>query len=559
MKSFSLQLCFIGAISWCSFNFAETDSQDVKSENGKDLSYSKLYDAQKDIMQWLPTYSEVLSIVEKKAFRKVDFDRFVQDSLKSAVSKVDAHSSFFSNDEYKSTLESTSGEFSGIGVSIIGKAPDDDSLMIIEVLPGSPAEKVGIKKGDRIIKVGKDNLKNMTTDQVINKLKGKVGTKISIKIARKKKPMSFLVTRDIIKDQISLCYFFKNQNVYYFSLKQFTENAAKQMSGLLEKANQGKCKGIVLDLRGNPGGTLDSAIEMAGLFLPKGAPVVHTRDRNGKIVAKYFTNSDPVLKSDVPIFILINNFTASASEILAGCLRFHSEQSYLNGGWKGKKLMVFLLGMTTFGKGSVQELIPVKNGCALKLTTMLYFLPDGSSLQAQGIAPDFTIKPKYVPADEMEWIKEFYGKENSLKNYITVKEVSENLGLPADEAIKKEEEAKKKEAQNEPLIDLSNDSQGLEDQDTDEDDSSEYNVESGDSSTDDSGKSKKNEKSWNERQKEALATDSQVQASVNMINLLNWLKKGRKKKTLLTRVDAIRLLNKNYLTDEISVIEKVEN
>jgi carboxyl-terminal processing protease len=430
--------------------------------------------------------------------------------------------------------------------------------MIIEVLPGSPAEKVGIKKGDRIIKVGPDNLKGLTTDQVINKLKGKVGTKIAIKIARKKKPMSFVVMRDIIKDQISLCFFFKNQNVYYFSLKQFTENAAKQVSGLLEKANQGKCKGIVLDLRGNPGGTLDSAIEMAGLFLPKGSPVVHTRDRDGKIVAKYFTNADPVLKSDIPIFILINNFTASASEILAGCLRYHSEQSYLNGGWKGKKLKVFLLGMTTFGKGSVQELIPVKNGCALKLTTMLYFIPDGSSLQAQGITPDFTIKPKYVPADEMEWIKEFYGKESSLKNYITVKEVSENLGLPLDEALKKEAEAKKKEEKEAAQLDLNNtpgdeqsgeinvDGQSL--NDDDESDSDSENAES----------NKKPEKSWEERQKEALCNDNQVQASVNMINLLNWLKKGRKKKAAITRVDALRLLNKNYLTDGIAVVEKVE-
>ncbi len=546
---------------------AENIASDNANDNTKDSVSAKSYDAQKDIMLWLPTYSEVLSVVEKKAFRKVDFDRFVQDSLKSAVSKVDAHSSFFSNDEYKSTLESTSGEFSGIGVSIIGKAPDDDSLMVIEVLPGSPAEKVGIKKGDRIIKVGKENLKGMTTDQVITKLKGKVGTKISIKIARKKKPMSFLVTRDIIKDQISLCFFFKNQNVYYFSLKQFTENAAKQMSGLLERANQGKCKGIVLDLRGNPGGTLDSAIEMAGLFLPKGSPVVHTRNRHGEIVAKYFTNSDPVLKSDVPIFILINNFTASASEILAGCLRFHSDQSYLNGGWNGKRLMVLLLGMTTFGKGSVQELIPVKNGCALKLTTMLYFLPDGSSLQAQGIAPDFTVKPKYIPADEMEWIKEFYGKENSLKNYITVKEVSENLGLPADQALAKEEEANKKEEeangkteQNEPLLDLTNDSQEFSEESATENSiEPEDGSENGDSGTDGDNKNKKKEKSWSERQKEALATDSQVQASVNMINLLNWLKKGRKKKTILNRADAIRLLNKNYLTDEISVIEKVES
>lgn len=536
-------------VSCLNFVFADQvegdyDTVEMREDdlNAKAQPPVKVYDAQKDIMQWLPTYSEVLSVIEKKGFRKVDFSKFVQDSLKAAVSKIDAHSSLFSDDEHKSTIESTSGEFSGIGVSIIGKSPDDDTLMIVEVLPGSPAEKAGVRKGDNIIKIGKNNLKGMTTEQVINKLKGLVGTKVTIKITRKKKPMTFTIIRDFIKDQISLCFYFKNQNVYYLSLKQFTENAAKQMSGLLEKANQGKCKGIILDLRGNPGGTLDSSIEMAALFLPKGSPVVHTRDRNGKIVAKYFTNTDPVLKSDVPIFILINNFTASASEILAGCLRYHSEQSYLNGGWNGKKLMVFLLGMTTFGKGSVQELIPVKNGCALKLTTMLYFLPDKSSLQAQGIAPDFTVKPKYVPIDEMEWIKEFYGKESSLKNYITVKEVSENLGIPMDDKAKNAEEKnnKNKDKDDVPSVD------------------SESDEPVGDDETDNSDIAKKDEQSWEERQKEALSTDSQVQASVNMINMLNWFKKGRKKKTLITRSDALRLLNKNYLTDDGAIIEKVE-
>lgn len=557
MKKLFLLLCYVFVFSCFTFSYSE--ESEVVNENDKfessqqDVSEKdenkpiKEYNAQKDIFQWLPTYSEVLSVVEKKCFRKVDFDKFVQDSLKSAISKVDAHSSFFSDEEFKSTLESTSGEFSGIGVSIIGKAPDDDSLMIVEVVPGSPSEKAGVKKGDRIIKIGKDNLKGLSTDQVINKLKGKVGSKVTIKVARKKKPMTFTITRDIIKDQISLCFYFKNQNVYYLSLKQFTENAAKQVSVLLEKANQGKCKGVLLDLRGNPGGTLDSAIEMAGLFLPKGSPVVHTRDRNGKVVAKYFTKSAPLLKSDVPIFILINNFTASASEILAGCLRYHSEQSYLNGGWSGKKLMVFLLGMTTFGKGSVQELIPVKNGCALKLTTMLYFLPDQSSLQARGIKPDFTVKPKYVPADEMEWIKEFYGKESSLKNYITEKEVCENLGLPYDEKLDKEHKNAEKNCEHEPLLDMSDGAEEV---------GGDTELESDDADGE-SDKNKKDEKSWEERQKEALASDCQVQAGVNMINMLNWLKKGRKKKTAFTRVEALRLLNKNYLTDEGVVVEKL--
>jgi carboxyl-terminal processing protease len=550
MRNLFLLFCYVSVFScftiYCSDEL-ESRPENEQTENSQadaekePTKPAKVYNAQRDIFQWLPAYSEVLSVVEKKCFRKVDFERFIQDSLKSAISKVDAHSSFFGDEEYKSTLESTSGEFSGIGVSIIGKAPDDDALMIIEVLPGSPAEKAGVKKGDKIIKVGKDNLKGLTTDQVITKLKGKVGTKITIKVARNKKPMTFTITRDIIKDQISLCFYFKNQNVYYLSLKQFTENAAKQMSVLLEKANQGKCKGVILDLRGNPGGTLDSAIDMAGLFLPKGSPVVHTRDRNGKIVARYFTKSEPLLKSDVPIFILINNFTASASEILAGCLRYHSEQSYLNGGWKGKKLMVFLLGMTTFGKGSVQELIPVKNGCALKLTTMLYFLPDQSSLQATGIKPDFTVKPKYIPADEMEWIKEFYGKESSLKNYITEKEVCENLGLPYDEKKDDKENKKNNNHDDEMLLDMSHGDEAV----------------AGNSDSDDVEKDKKDEKSWEERQKEALASDCQVQASVNMINMLNWLKKGRKKKKTFDRQEALRLLNKNYLTDEGVAVEKL--
>lgn len=519
MKRVILSLCFV-----CIFLSVECESEDKK-----EIQSAKVYDPEREILHWLPTYSEVLGLVEKKAFREVDFSQFVQDSLKSAVSKVDAHSSFLTNKEYKSVLESTSGEFSGIGVSIIGKAPDDDFLLIVEVLPGSPAEKAGVRKGDKIIKIDKSTLRGLTSDEVINKLKGKVGSKVKIKVVRKKKPLSFTITRDIIKDQISICFYFKDQKIYYLSLKEFTENAAKQMSELLKKANKGKCRGIILDLRSNPGGTLDSAIDMAGLFLPERSAVVHTRDRAGKVVAKYFTKAQPVLKSDVPIFILINNFTASASEILAGCLRYHSQQSYENNRWKGKRMMVFLVGMPTFGKGSVQELIPIKNGCALKLTTMLYFLPDQTLIQAQGIIPDFLVKPKYVPIKEMGWIKEFFGKETSLKHHISIKEVSEKLGLPIDEKILKDEKEREKQE------------------------------ESSEASDDEQEKEEKKEepKNWEERQKDALGKDSQVQAGVNMINMLNCFKKCRGKKGL-TRAEALRLLKKNYLTDEGVSIVKVE-
>ena len=493
-----------------------TTNKDSEKNINTTTKPSEPIDPEKDIYQWLRTVSEVVSIVEKKAFRQVDFSDFIQESLKAAVPHVDAHSAFFSRSSYKDTIESTSGEFSGIGVSIISKAPEDDTLTIIEVIQGGPAEKAGLKGGDKIIEVNGDKLRGLATDEVINKMKGKVKTDVKVKIIRDKKPLEFKVVRDIIKDQSSQCYYFKDQNIYYISLKIFAENSAKQISELLKKANEGKCKGIIIDLRRNPGGILDTAVEMAGLFLPKKSLVVTTKDRDKHTVAEYHTKRDPVLKTDVPVFILIDNFTASASEILAGALKYYSEQN--NTKKNQKKLMVFLVGTPTFGKGSVQEVIPISNGCALKLTTMLYYLPNQQSIQATGIKPDFLIKPKIIPSDEIKWINELYGKETSLKHHITVKEVDENNGkkdIKDEKSMKKEKDSSNKESNKE-----------------------------------------ESEKSWEEKHKEAINQDSAIQTSINMISLLNLAKKCEPKK-VETHQKAIGFLKQNCLTDEMVDIEKV--
>lgn len=505
----------------------EPDKKDDKKTQSKD------YNPEKDILQWFQTYSEAVATIQKKAFRKVDFQKFIKDSLKLAISNVDAHSAFFDNEEFKSTLETTTGEFSGIGVSIIGKAIDDDALLIIDVVQGGPAHKAGLRRGDKIISVNKEKLKGLSTDEVINKLKGKADTTVNLKIVRAKKPLSFSVKRDLIKDQTAVCYCFKEQRIYYLSLKHFAEVAAKQVKDLLEKANKGKCKGIILDLRSNPGGTLDSAIDMAGLFLPKNSLVCSTKDRNGKTVAEYFTHTDPVLKSDVPIIIMINNFTASASEILAGCLRYHSQKIY-ESGKSDRKFMVFLVGTTTFGKGSVQELIPIKNGCALKLTTMLYFLPGVTSIQAQGVGPDFEVKSKIVPEEDMKWIKELYGKESSLKNYITEKEVQENLGLKPDPTKKLDDKTKTDNKDDSTNQEIGDDENGSE-----------------------QGEKIESEKEWEQKQIKALAEDNQVQSSVNMINMLYMIKNCKKDKKF-TRQRALTMLKKNYLVDAQPEIEKVQ-
>lgn len=465
-------------------------------------------DPKKEIYPWLGTVAEVISLIEKKAFKETDFAEFIQEALKAAVPQIDAHSAFFSKQSYKETMESTSGKFSGIGVSIISKAPEDDTLVIIDVIEEGPAQKAGMKGGDKIIEVNGEKLRGLSTDEVINKLKGKVGTQVQVKIIRDKKPLELKITRDIIKDQTSSCYYIKNQNIYYLSLKIFNEPAAKQISDLLKIANSGKTKGLILDLRRNPGGILESAIDMAGLFLPKKSLVVTTKDKTGATTAEYFTKSNPVLNSTIPIFILIDNFTASASEILAGALQHYSSR-LIDKKTKSSKLMVFLVGTSSFGKGSVQEVIPISNGCALKLTTMLYYLPNNISIQAKGIEPDFTIKPKIIPAEEMQWVQDLYGKESSLSHHITVEEVEKNNGI-----IKKEETNKIPEK-------------------------------------------KEEEKSWDEKHKEAINKDDQIKASINLINMFDFAQKYNPK-LVETRNKALNFLKGNYLTDDTFEIEKIK-
>lgn len=487
-----------------------------------------------DAYAWLSLYAKVAALLEEKSYRTIDIAKCVQNSLKAALSSIDAHSTFFSPDGFKLVLESTQGEFSGIGVSINGKEESDEGLGVVDVIEGGPAAKAGMHAGDRIVQVDGETLRGLSTDEVIGKLKGKTGTKVTIKVLRnKKQPLSFTITRDIIKDQTSMCYRFVEQDIYYLSLKIFNEIAAKQMEDLLVKANEGKCRGLILDLRRNPGGTMDSAIAMAGLFLEKNSLVVSTKNKKGKLIQEYRTTRDPLLKSDVPIFILIDNFTASASEILAGALKHHAEKNNGN-----HNLRVFLVGTTTFGKGSVQELVPVESGCAIKITTMLYYLPDDSSIQAKGIAPDFLIKPKAIPEEEMKWVNELYGKEAALKNHITVDEVEGKK----DTAGKGEKKGFWKK-----LVGGSAD-------DTTEASAADATVKASIADGDDADNDKKTPE---EKQREALALDVQVQASVNMINFLNIARKADPTRTK-TRRQALEFLKKNYLTDTITTVEKVK-
>ena len=493
--TFSIALIFI-ALSSINFTFKKNEENITEQENKEKM------ENEKNAYQSFRTMAEIVSLVQEKAYKAPDnISNILENSLKAAMPNIDPHTAFFPKESYKSTMESTSGQFSGIGISIISKTSEDDALGIIDVIQGSPAEKAGLKAGDKIIEIEGKKLRGLSSDEAIAEIKGKIGTDVKLKIIRNKKPLEFKVKRDTIKDQTSFCFHFKKPNIYYLGLKIFANTSAKQMSELLAKANAAKSKGIIRDVRRNPGGILESAVDMTSLFVDKNSLVVSTKDRNNKTTGEYKTTKDPILKNKIPIFILIDNFTASASEILAGALRYYSEQNSLN---KKNNLMVFLVGTPTFGKGSVQEVIPISNGSALKLTTMLYYLPNGETIQAVGIKPDFTINPKITPTEEIKWIEDLYGKEASLKDYIDPKKTE-----------KEAENNKEKENKEEP------------------------------------------EKSWEEKRIESINNDIQIQASINMINMLDLAKKHTPK-LVASREKALTFLKENYVTDDPIEMEEIK-
>ncbi len=470
---------------------------------------------------WIKTTADIISMVDDKGFRKeVTFAECMQDALKAYLAKIDAHTCFFTAKGHQSMKDTATGKFSGIGVSITGKSLEDDSLVLVDVVEGGPAEKAGLLQGDKIYEVDGFKLQGLSSDEAIGKIKGKLGTFVKLKIIRGKKPLEFKVKRDVVKDEPSIWYRFQDHDIYYCALKIFNEPAAQQMKSMIKKMEAHPCKGLIIDLRNNPGGILESAIDIAALFVPKGSTIVTTKNNKNLVMNTYKTNTDPIIKKAMPIFIITNNFTASAAEILTGCLTFYAEHS------NNRQLQVFSVGTKTHGKGSVQEVIPVGQGCAMKLTTMLYYLPNNISIQAVGIEPDFLVKPKTTPEKELKWIEETYGRETSMKNHITPLEIKKIEGKPItkeDEAAAKKENTKKESVDPEDDADITT-----------------------------LTSAQREEK----RQKD-LSQNLQIQTCINMINMLALAHKASPEE-VVSRKKAIIFLQKNFQTDNPTKLELIK-
>lgn len=428
-----------------------------KTETLTNEQYLEEFD--KTVFSWSKTIAETLNLLKTRHYLKVDIENQLIGAL-NALARLDPHTQVLAPTAYKEILQSTRGEFYGIGVAIDSlKEQDDEALTIIDTIPGGPADQAGLLPEDKIVQIENEAVKGLSVEEVIAKLKGKKNTIVHLKIIRKGIPklLPFDITRDVVKEQNAVCFHFTDHNIYYGALNTFTHNALQQIQTLLEKSQQQHPKALILDLRYNSGGLLDAAVAIASLFLPEQSTVVVTKDRDNKVINTLTTHSNKIIKTTIPLFILVNNYTASAAEILAGCLQAHAEKN----SHPDVHVHTFVVGTKTFGKGSVQELIPISNDCGLKLTTSLYCLPYDIPMQGVGVQPDFIIEQKYPPTNELKWVEEFFGHESALKNTIKVKKSQELPQQKKDTKTEIKPEDKKKSWEERKIERLSMDYQLL--------------------------------------------------------------------------------------------------
>jgi carboxyl-terminal processing protease len=322
----------------------------------------------------LKVFTEVLSVVQKNYVEEIKTKDLVYGAIKGMLNTLDAHSSFMPPDVYKEIQVDTKGEFGGLGIQIGVK---DNRLAVIAPIEDTPAAKAGIKSGDFIIKVDEESTKDMSLMDAVQKMRGPKGTKVSLTIQREgvADPLVFTLMRDTIKIA-SVRGKLLESNIGYVRITQFQEQTVSDLSKELKKLREQKAQSIILDLRNNPGGLLTSAVEVSEKFIEPGKLIVYIKSRDGK-KDEYVSNSKDSWLTE-PMFVLVNEGSASASEIVSGALQ----------DW-GRAV---ILGTQTFGKGSVQTILPLSDGSGLRLTTAKYYTPKGKSIQNTGITPDIVVK-----------------------------------------------------------------------------------------------------------------------------------------------------------------------
>ncbi|MFH0809697.1 MAG: S41 family peptidase [Pseudomonadota bacterium] len=340
-----------------------------------------------DIYKKLRVFADVLDLVQKNYVEPVDTDELIYGAVDGMLNKLDPHSSFMPPDSYKELQIETKGRFEGVGIEITMK---DEVLTVVSPIEGTPAEKLGIKAGDRIIMIDGHSTKNMSMVDAVKKMRGAKGTEVVLTIFREGlgKPKEFKIVRDIIPIA-SVKSRMLEDGYGYVRITNFRDKTHQDLVAALKVLESGKVplRGLVLDLRNDPGGLLDQAVDVADEFLKEGL-IVYTDGRIKSQNMKFEATKKETPLHRYPIVVLVNEGSASASEIVAGALQDH------------KRALV--IGVQTFGKGSVQTVMPLEDGSALRLTTARYYTPNGRCIQAKGIAPDVVIEDVMLAKKEAD-------------------------------------------------------------------------------------------------------------------------------------------------------------
>ena len=325
-------------------------------------------------------FAEALDNIRSSYVQDIDDKTLLEYAIKGMLAGLDPHSAYLAGEEYDSLQETTQGQFGGLGIEI---GEQDGFIKIITPIDDSPAQRAGILPGDLIIEIDGKPLREMPINDAINMMRGEVGTEIVIGIMREgePEPLEFKLTRDIIS-VASVRHRELEPGYAYLRISQFKVNTGKEVKDALAKIHEETpdLKGMVLDLRNNPGGILQASVEVVDSFITSGK-IVYTQGRNNETEMEFFAEADDP-SNGVPLVVLINSGTASAAEIVSGALQDHGR--------------AVIMGTRSFGKGSVQSVIPIAENKAIKLTTSLYFTPEGRSIQAQGIEPDIEVQEALV-------------------------------------------------------------------------------------------------------------------------------------------------------------------